>query len=86
MEDYKKEALEYLVKLERLCEWLEFEKNKSSIDGFVKAGIITRGELRNKKLVSLRKDIVFWCNRGWTRQRDWKVALEEKRQLFNEMN
>ena len=84
MEKYKKEALEYLSKLERLCEWLEFVKHKSSYDEFVKAGIITRGELRDKRFVSLRRGIVFWGNRGWTRYKDWKVALENKRQDFNE--
>lgn len=85
MENYKKEALEYLLKLEKFCKWLEFVKNKSSYDEFVKAGIITRGELRDKKFVSLRRDIVFWGNRGWTRSRDWKVALENKRKEFNEL-
>jgi hypothetical protein len=85
MENYKKEALEYLLKLEKLCEWLEFVKYKSSYDGFVKAGIITRGELRDKKFVSLRSDIVFWGKRGWTRSRDWKAVLENKRQIFNEL-
>jgi hypothetical protein len=84
MEDLKKDALDYLLKLEKLCEWLEHVKYKSSYDGFVKAGIITRGELRDKKLVSLRRDIVFWSNRGWTATKDWKIALENKRQDFNE--
>ena len=84
MEKYKKEALEYLVKIEKLCEWLEFVKYKSSYDGFVKAGIITRGELRDKNLVSLRRDIVFWGNRGWTRSKDWKAVLENRRREFNE--
>jgi hypothetical protein len=84
MENLKEEALGYLMKLEKLCEWLEFVKYKSSYDGFVKAGIITRGELRDKKFISLRRDIVFWSNRGWTRSGDWKVALENKRQEFNE--
>ena len=85
MENYKKEALEYLFKLEKLCEWLEFVTYKSSRDAFVKAGIITRGELRNPKYLRLRRDIVFWSNRGWTRSRDWKVSLENKRQEFNEL-
>ena len=77
--------MEYLSKLEKLCEWLEFEKYKSSYDGFVKAGVITRGELRDKKYVSLRRDIVFWGNRGWTRFADWKAVLEYKRQEINEL-
>jgi len=85
MEEYKKEALEYLLKLEKLCEWLEFAKDKSSYDGFVKAGIITRGELRDKNLVSLRRDIVFWGYRGWTRSKDWKVTLENRRREINEL-
>ena len=85
MEKLKEEALEYLSKLEKLCEWLEFEKYKSSYDGFVKVGIITRGELRDKKFISLRRDIVFWGNQGWTRSKDWKVALANKQQEFNEL-
>ena len=85
MENLKAEALEYLLKLEKLCEWLEFVKYKSSYDEFVKAGIITRGELRDKKFLSLRRDIVFWSSRGWTRSRDWKFALEHKRKEFNEL-
>lgn len=85
MEDYKKEALEYLMKLENLCEWLEFVKYKSSRDEFVKAGIITRGELRHPKFLRLRRDIVFWGNRGWTRCKAWKIALENKQQEINEL-
>lgn len=84
MEDYKKEALEYLQKLENLCKWLETVKHKSSFDGFVKAGIITRGELRDKKFLSLRKNIVFWSNHGWTRSANWKAELENKRQDYND--
>jgi hypothetical protein len=85
MENYKKEALEYLSKLEKLCEWLEFVKYKSSRDEFVKAGIITRGELRDPKYLRLRRDIVFWKGtQGWTRSRNWKVALKNKRQEFSE--
>lgn len=85
MENLKKEALDYLVKLEKLCEWLESIKYKSSYDGFVKAGIITRGELRDKKFLSLRRNIVFWSNRGWTRSADWKVTLENRRQDVNKL-
>ena len=85
MEDNKKEALEYLLKLEKLCEWLESIKHKSSFDGFVKAGIITRGELRDKKFVGLRRNIVFWSNHGWTRSSDWKATLENRRQDINEI-
>lgn len=84
MESYKKETFDYLLKLENLCEWLESIKYKSSYDGFVKLGIITRGELRDKQYVSLRRDIVFWGNRGWTVSRDWRTALENKRKYFNE--
>jgi hypothetical protein len=85
MEKYKEEALAYLLKLEKLCEWLEFVKYQSSFADFVKAGIITRGELRDPKYVSLRRDIIFWKgNRGWTRARDWKAALENKRIDFNQ--
>lgn len=84
MEDYKNEALEYLQRLERFCEWLETVRYKSSYDGFVKAGIITRGELRDKKFLSLRRNIVFWSNHGWTRSADWKAVLESKRQDLNE--
>jgi hypothetical protein len=84
MEGLKEEALEYLLKLEKLCEWLELVKFKSSYSDFVKAGIITRGELRDKKFITLRRGIVFWSNRGWTRTSDWKAALENKRQEFNE--
>lgn len=86
MENLKEEALEYLSKLEKFCEWLEFVKHKSSFDEFVKAGVITRGELRDKKFLSLRKGIVFWSNRGWTRFGDWRIVLEEKRKQFNEEN
>jgi hypothetical protein len=86
MGNYKKEALEYLLKLENLCEWLEFVKHKSSRDEFVKAGIITRGELRHPKFLRLRKGIVFWKGtQGWTRYKDWKIALENKRQEINEL-
>ncbi|HEY5587169.1 MAG TPA: hypothetical protein VIK78_22130 [Ruminiclostridium sp.] len=87
MGNYKKEALEYLLKLENLCEWLEFVKQKTSRDEFVKAGIITRGELRHPKYLSLRRDIVFWKGtQGWTRYRDWKAALVCKRQEINELD
>lgn len=86
MDNYKKESLEYLLKLENLCEWLETVKNNSSRDEFVKAGIITRGELRSPKYLRLRRDIVFWKgNQGWTRYRGWKEALEYKRQEINEL-
>ena len=86
MENYKKEALDYLCKLEKLCQWLGTIKNKSSYDGFVKAGIITRGELRDKKYLGLRKNIVFWSNHGWTRSADWKAILEEKKKGINEFD
>ena len=85
MENLNKEALIYLLKLEKLCEWLGTVKYKSSYDGFVKAKIITRGELRDKKFLSLRRGIVFWSNRGWTRTADWKVVLEERRKEFNDI-
>ena len=77
--------LGYLLKLEKLCIWLDTVKGKASYDGFVKEGIITRGELRDKKFLSLRRDIVFWSNQGWARGREWKVALKNKREEFNEM-
>ena len=85
MDNYKEEALEYLLKLEKLCKWLEFQKYKSSRDEFVKVGIITRGELRNPKYLRLRRDIVFWSNRGWTKANDWKTVLENKRLEVNEL-
>jgi len=86
MDNYKEEALQYLIKLENLCEWLEFVKNKSSRDEFVKAGIITRGELRSPKYLRLRRDIVFWKGpQGWARGRNWKAALENKRQEINDL-
>jgi len=86
MDDYKKDALQYLLKLENLCEWLQFVKNKSSHDEFVKAGIITRGELRHPKYLGLRRDIVYWKGtQGWTRCRDWKYVLENRRQEINEL-
>ncbi len=85
MDNYKKEALDYLSKLEKLCKWLEFEKNYASYADFVKAGIITRGELRDKKYLGLRRDIVFWGNYGWTRAKEWKAVLKIKRQEINEL-
>ncbi|MBC7765369.1 MAG: hypothetical protein H7Y41_02705 [Hyphomonadaceae bacterium] len=85
MENINKEALDYLTKLERFCEWLDNVKHHASYDGFVKEGIITRGELRNKDYVSLRRDIVFWSERGWTRTRDWRTILEIRRKEFNEI-
>ncbi|NTV91037.1 MAG: hypothetical protein HGA22_11870 [Clostridiales bacterium] len=80
MDAYKKDALNYLAKLEALCKWLDTVKFNSSYSDFVKAGIITRGELRDKNYLGLRRDIVFWGNHGWTRTKDWETALENKRQ------